>query len=236
MHRLLIVADRPETDAELDGFLSAFGFVVNRASSLSLQAIERMDPDLLLLSQELSPANCNQLLRWLRRDSQLPVIVISAMRDVTHRVVTLEMGADDYLVRPFERRELVARIKSVLRRANGHHRTNGATVPETLSIGDIEMHVASRRVFREGKDVELTSLEFDLLRLLLSSAGEAVSRDEISLRILGREPSTDDRSIDVHISGLRKKLGHKSAGMDRIRTVRGFGYVYTLPLNQPLPS
>lgn len=130
-------------------------------------------------------------------------------------------GADDYLPKPFNPRELVARMCAVLRRRPEY------APPEFSRIGDVEIHHNTRRVLRSGEPIELTGAEFDILLLLIRSAGKVLSRDEISELALGRPVGMLDRSIDNHISNLRKKLGNYVGGVERIRNVRGTGYVYT---------
>jgi two-component system response regulator CpxR len=146
------------------------------------------------------------------------------------RIVGLEMGADDYLPKPFNPRELVARIRAVQRRsAAAATPETGTTAREVLVVGDVTLDLGARAVHVAGVPVELTSLEFSLLEALIRLAGQVVSREELSLRALGRELSVYDRSIDVHVSSLRRKLGALSEEHERIKTVRGIGYLYALP-------
>ena len=141
------------------------------------------------------------------------------------RIVGLEIGADDYLPKPFNPRELTARIRAILRRTSLEEPA-GDTTTRKMSVGDVELDSGTRAVNRAGENVELTAVEFDLLVKLLRAAGQIVTREELSQEVLGRSSSPFDRSIDMHISNLRKKLGHQFAGTERIKTVRGVGYIY----------
>jgi DNA-binding response OmpR family regulator len=142
------------------------------------------------------------------------------------RIVGLEIGADDYLPKPFNPRELVARIRAILRRTRTR---GGVPVVEALRVADIELDPATRTVMQSGKRVELTSVEFSLLQVLLQEAGQVVSRERLVEAVLGRRFSPFDRSIDMHVSKVRKKLGDTDGGTDYIKTVRGVGYIFTRP-------
>jgi two-component system response regulator CpxR len=158
--------------------------------------------------------------------------MLTARGDDVDRIVGLEIGADDYLPKPFNPRELVARIRAVLRRAQPTE--NAATTSrETIKIGDIEMDSNTRNVRRGGEVIELTGVEYDLLEILLRNAGQIVKREDLVKEVLGRELSPFDRSIDMHVSNLRKKLGHQLNGLERIKTIRGVGYIYGVPTERP---
>jgi two-component system response regulator CpxR len=154
--------------------------------------------------------------------------MLTARGDDVDRIVGLEIGADDYLPKPFNPRELVARIRAILRRTQPDEALTGGT-REALVVGDIEMDTSTRAVHRSGETVELTAVEYDLLERLLRSAGQIAKREELVKEVLGRELSPFDRSIDMHVSNLRKKLGHQLNGMERIKTIRGVGYIYAAP-------
>lgn len=162
--------------------------------------------------------------------SRLPILMLTARGDEVDRVLGLELGADDYLPKPFSSRELVARLRAILRRTQAAQETSSAP-RETLRVGDIELSYATREIVRDGQSVELTSAEFDLLEVLLKSAGEIVSRETIAKTALGRPLMAYDRSIDVHISNLRRKLGPDARGTERIKSVRGVGYIYAQPVS-----
>jgi two-component system response regulator CpxR len=167
--------------------------------------------------------------------AQLPVLMLTARREEVDRVLGLEAGADDYLVKPFSPRELVARLRAILRRARVE--PSSTIEDETLKlqrervlrIGDLKLDPAARETWRDSERIELTSAEFDLLETLLRSAGAIVSRQTISRAALGRDLMPFDRSIDVHMSNLRRKLGPDPRGGERIKAVRGVGYIYTRP-------
>ena len=151
--------------------------------------------------------------------------MLTARGDDVDRIVGLEIGADDYLPKPFNPRELAARIRAILRRTQAEQ-TKGGSSGRTRTVGDVEIESGTRAVRCSGKLIDLTSVEYDLLEKLLRSAGRIMTREELSQEVLGRNSSPFDRSIDVHISNLRRKLGPKVGGIERIKTVRGAGYIY----------
>jgi two-component system response regulator CpxR len=168
-----------------------------------------------------------EVLRRIRERSWVPILMLTARGDDVDRIVGLEMGADDYLPKPFNPREMVARIRAIQRRADaGSARSAEARNRSVLAVGDVVLDPSIRTVEREGQTVQLTSAEFSLLEALLTRAGEVVAREELSQRALGRPLSALDRSIDVHVSSLRRKLGSTVGGVERIQTVRGVGYLY----------
>jgi two-component system response regulator CpxR len=177
---------------------------------------------LAVLDFMLPGINGFEVLRRVRARSRLPVVMLTARGDDLDRIVGLEIGADDYLPKPFNPRELVARINAVLRRARPGEREER----EALAIGDIEIDTGTRVVRRAGEMIELTVVEYDLLERLLRSAGLIVTREELVRDVLHRSLSPFDRSIDMHVSHLRKKLGHRVEGVERIKTIRGVGYIY----------
>jgi two-component system response regulator CpxR len=156
--------------------------------------------------------------------------MLTARGDDVDRIVGLELGADDYLPKPFNPRELVARIRAILRRA-GELAVNGSqpSASERLRVGDVELDVGARVVRQDGDVVDLTTAEFGLLKTLLREAGTVVSRKDLFEAALDRELTPLDRSVDMHVSNLRKKLGAKCGDVERIKAVRGVGYVYTIP-------
>jgi two-component system response regulator CpxR len=163
------------------------------------------------------------VLRRIRQHSRTPVLMLTARGDTHDRILGLEMGADDYLPKPFDPAELVARIRAILRRAVPHRPGS------TIAIGDIELDGGSRTVQRNGKPVDLTTVEFDLLAALMRIAGSTVSREDLVRNVLGRDFSPFDRSIDTHVCNLRRKLGTLAGGGERIKGVRGAGYLYASP-------
>lgn len=166
--------------------------------------------------------------------AHLPVLMLTARGDEVDRVLGLELGADDYLPKPFSSRELVARLRAISRRMQtalevGQAAHQSATTFQPLRVGDIELNGATREVRRGKSLLDLTTAEFELLDLLLRTAGEIVTREMISTAALGRPLLPYDRSIDVHISNLRRKLGPAENGGERIKAVRGVGYLYARP-------
>jgi DNA-binding response OmpR family regulator len=176
--------------------------------------------DLIVLDVMLPLLNGFTLLQQLRRRKQVPVIMLTARVHRQDRIEGLNAGADDYLPKPFDPDELLARIRAVLRRA-GRLEFGDDSIK---TFGDIRVNVQTREVWTGGRIIDLTALEFDILELLIRSAGRIVSRDEITASLMEREATPYDRALDVHISHLRLKLGR---GNTMIRTVRGVGYVFT---------
>jgi DNA-binding response OmpR family regulator len=181
---------------------------------------------LAILDYALPDMNGLAVLRHIRVRSRLPIVMLSARGDDVNRIIGLQVGADDYLAKPFNPLELVARIKAVLRRSyiaewNHEH--------EILAVGDIEIDTRTRTVRRAGELVRLTFVEYSLLEKLLSTPGRILERAAIVKEVLRRDLSPFDRSLDVHLSNLRRKLGHQVNGTERIKTVRGVGYMYALP-------
>ena len=184
---------------------------------------------LAVLDVMLPGINGFEVLRRIRAQSRLPIVMLTARGDDVDRIVGLEIGADDYLPKPFNPRELVARINAVLRRVRPDEQDERSE-SGTISVGDIEMETGTRVVRRAEEKVELTVVEYDLLEKLLSAPGRILTREELVKEVLHRELSPFDRSIDTHVSNLRKKLGHQVQGIERIKTVRGVGYIYTKSL------
>jgi two-component system response regulator CpxR len=167
------------------------------------------------------------VLNKIRELSKVPIIMLTARGEDVDRIVGLEMGADDYLAKPFNPRELVARIRAILRRVTGGEAPGEGTT--VLVVGDLEMDAGSREVRNSAGEVELTGAEFAVLETLVRAAGTVVTRDDVSRQALGRRASAFDRSLDVHLSNLRRKLGPLPDGGERIKTVRGVGYLYVKP-------
>jgi two-component system, OmpR family, response regulator len=169
------------------------------------------------------------VLKQLRLKSTVPVLMLTARGSELDRILGLELGADDYLPKPFNPRELVARLRAILRRTSSTT-ANGPAVP--IHLADVELHPESRSVSCDGKPITLTGAEFDLLHTFLRSAGKIISREDLTQAALGRPMSAMDRSIDVHVSNLRRKLGPYDGEQERIKAIRGSGYVYLLPGEQ----
>ena len=183
---------------------------------------------LVVLDVMLPGLNGFEVLRRLRDKSKIPVLLLTARGEDVDRIVGLEIGADDYLPKPFNPRELVARIRAILRRTRTSERGSGQP-SELLRVGEVELDPGTRTVLQRGKPVELTSVEFNLLHVLLREAGRVVPRERLVDIVLSRKFSPFDRSIDMHVSKIRKKLGDSDSGVDHIKTVRGVGYIFTRP-------
>jgi two-component system OmpR family response regulator len=219
---VLIVDDDERLYELLAQYLAENGVIAKRAATgpAGLKAIEGGESfDAVLLDVMLPGLDGLSLLKRVREKSQIPVIMLTAKGDETDRVVGLELGADDYLAKPFSPRELLARLRAVLRR------TQVDPNKEQLAVGNLAFDVAARSVEREGRPIELTGLEFDLLLALARRAGRVVPRANL-LELAGRsDVNVSDRTVDVHVSHIRKKLGDDDAVL--LKTVRGVGYVLT---------
>jgi two-component system response regulator CpxR len=222
--KILIVDDDVELAGLLSDYLSSEGFEIELAhdGDTGLARARSGEHAMVILDVMLPRRSGLEVLRALRESSRVPVLMLTARGDDVDRIVGLEMGADDYLGKPFNPRELAARLRAIQRRMNGENKPQR----EVLEVGDVTLDVGARRVTRQGVEIALTTAEFALLELFLRSAGRVVSREAIAEGVLGRRLSPFDRSVDVHVSNLRKKLDPSGAS-DRIKTVRGTGYVLT---------
>ena len=236
MDSILIIDDDRELCELVAELLAEEGFQTEAAheSVRGLELAAAGAHALVVLDVMLPGMNGFEVLRRIRATrgpaARTPVMMLTARGDDVDRIVGLEIGADDYLPKPFNPRELVARIHAILRRtrpsaAEDNEAASGAQL-ERIRVGDVEVDKGTRHVRRAGETVELTNVEYELLLILLSAAGRIVRREELVRGALGRELSPLDRSIDMHISHLRKKLGHYIGEVERIKTVRGIGYVY----------
>ncbi|MDT7687810.1 MAG: two-component system, OmpR family, response regulator CpxR [Acidobacteriota bacterium] len=235
LEHLLIIDDDRELCELVAELLGEEGFRVEVANA-SARGLERAlsgEHSLVVLDVMMPGMNGFEVLRRLRAEgSDVHVLMLTARGDDVDRIVGLEIGADDYLPKPFNPRELIARIQAILRRVRPSradaptHDAADARAPERINVGDVEVDTGTRRVWCEGKAVELTNVEYEILVVLLASAGLVVKREDLVRSVLGRELSVFDRSIDMHISHLRKKLGHRAGEVERIKTVRGVGYIY----------
>lgn len=232
-NRILVIDDNMELCELLTDYLTPEGIDVESVHNAE-RGIERAlsgELTLVVLDVMLPDMSGFDVLRRIRDRSRIPVLMLTARGDDIDRIVGLEMGADDYLAKPFNPRELIARIRAIKRRAEPEKRKIATkALSERIVVGDIELDTGTRTVFRSGRIIELTAVEFNLMEELLLNAGQLVSREELVKKVLGRTLSPYDRSIDVHISSLRKKLGSEIDGIERIKTVRGIGYLYAQPL------
>ena len=219
---ILIADDDTELGELLREYLGLEGFDVRLAfdGEQALAESRRPGLDAMVLDIMMPKMNGIDVLRNLRKESELPVIMLTARGDDLDRIIGLELGADDYLAKPANPRELLARIRAILRRSNTQ-----STVA-VLEVGDLVLNQARRELRCDGLLIELTSTEFSILQLLLQRSGEIVEKKDLYLAALGREPVAYDRSIDMHVSNLRRKLGLAKDGTERIETIRGIGYQY----------
>jgi len=235
MKSVLIVDDDRELCELVAELLGDEGFrveSVNRGDE-GLERALSGEHALVVLDVMMPGMNGFEVLRRLRAEgSAVHVLMLTARGEDIDRIVGLEIGADDYLPKPFNPRELVARVNAVLRRTRAKDSTDAAAESARIAVGDVEVDTGTRHVLRGGEAVELTNVEYEMLVILLRAAGRVVSREELVRSALGRELSVFDRSIDMHISHLRKKLGHRSGEVERIKTVRGVGYVYANSSNR----
>ena len=227
MDRILVIDDDVELCSLVTEYLKPEGFQVEAVhdGKMGLNRALSGDHLLVVLDVMLPGLNGFDVLRRLRDGSRVPVLLLTARGEDVDRIVGLEIGADDYLPKPFNPRELVARIRAILRRT--HSAAGEALVPDIIKVGDVELDPARRSVHHHGKPVELTSVEFGLLQVLLREAGRVVTREALVDEVLGRKFSPFDRSIDMHVSKVRKKLGDTDTE-DHIKTVRGAGYIFAL--------
>ena len=228
MNQILVIDDDRELVDLLREYLVPEGFTIDAAydHSSGLQKALRGKDDLVVLDVMLPGGSGFELLKKLRNAaSRIPVILLTARGEAVDRIVGLEIGADDYLPKPFDPRELLARIKAILRRApqNG----DGQKLADSVTVGDVTLVVSTRNVTCSGNPVDLTSVEFNVMELLLRNAGTVVTRDDLAQKALGRPLAPFDRSVDVHVSKVRKKLGGGDEESEsRIKTIRGVGYIY----------
>ena len=219
---ILLIDDDQELGAMLQDFLAADHLTLSASHTgeNGLAAFEKGGFDLLILDIMLPGISGLDVLKKIRQKSNVPVIMLTARGDDIDRIIGLEFGADDYLAKPFNPRELTARIKAILRRARNDHSN-----VQQLSLGGIDLNVRTRVATVGGKELTLTGTEFEILKFLLEVPGEVVSKEQLSERALGRRLLPYDRSIDTHISNLRGKLERAGNRNDTIQNQRGIGYL-----------
>ena len=230
VERILVIDDDAELCSLVSEYLEPEGFQIEAVydGSRGLERALRNEHVLVVLDVMLPGMNGFDVLRRLRNSSRIPVLLLTARGQDVDRIVGLEIGADDYLPKPFNPRELVARIRAILRRTQVAGKS-GEAIPDIVRVGDIELDPAARIVRQGGKPVDLTSVEFNLLHVLLLEAGRVVTREHLVDTVLGRKFSPFDRSIDMHVSKVRKKLGDSENDTEHIKTVRGVGYIFARP-------
>lgn len=220
--RAFLIDDDERLNTLVTSYLNRFGIAVRAFAhpEPAFRALKSDLPNVVILDVMLPDIDGFTLCRKIREFSRVPIVMLTARGDVTDRIVGLDFGADDYLAKPFEPRELLARIQAVLRRS-------GTGEPsERVRMGALELNRAKRSATMNGDDLALTSAEFDLLTLLIQNRGRILSRDRIMDQMRGVDWDVFDRSIDVHISRLRQKLGDDPKRPAFIRTVRGSGYIF----------
>jgi DNA-binding response OmpR family regulator len=218
--KLLMIDDDDELCSLLEEFFRDKGIEATFAHSgrVGLDRLRNGGIDLIILDVMLPGSDGFEILKTIRTENTIPVIMLTARGEDVDRIIGLELGADDYLPKPFNVRELLARIRAVLRRER-------VVEPggERVRVGDVVMDIGSREVLCEDRPVDLTTLEFDILEMLMRAAGRVLTRDQIMEKLYDRNVGPFDRSIDVHVSHLRRKLG---SGVLRIKTIRGNGYQF----------
>jgi two-component system, OmpR family, response regulator RegX3 len=224
---ILLVEDESSISEPLAAALEGAGFDVATAATAAegLEAFRRRAPDLVLLDVMLPDGDGKDVLRDIRASSRTPVVMLTARGEEMDRVLGLELGADDYVTKPFSAAELIARIRAVLRRASGADSADGAT----LSVGDVAMNLDTHTVTRGDEDVELTVKEFELLRVLPENAGKLVKRDALVAEVWDPNWFGSTKTVDVHVSALRRKLGDDPASPRYVHTVRGVGFRFASP-------
>ena len=218
---ILVIDDDAELCELLGELLAQEGYVVESArdAATGLALVGARAFALVVLDVMLPGMNGFEVLTRIRQSSRVPVLMLTARGEDVDRIVGLEMGADDYLPKPFNPRELIARLRAILRRT-----AQTAAGESHISIGDITLDPAAREAWVDKRRIDLTSVQYALLEVLARDAGHVVTRQRLNELVLGRELSAFDRSIDVHVSNLRKKLGDLPEG-ERIKAVRGAGYL-----------
>ncbi len=223
MASILLVDDEPAIIESLTYSLRREGFEVTTASDgpQALSLFYAIHPDLVILDIRLPGMDGLEVCRLLRSRSPVPIIMLTALGNEMDRVVGLEVGADDYLPKPFSFRELLARIRSVLRRIDLDQR---AGKPGVIQVDTLRVDPTSRRVFKSQKEIQLSTREFELLIALISQAGRAVNRDELISKVWGSDWGGDPRTLEVHIRWLRLKIEDDPTTPRFVQTVRGYGY------------
>jgi DNA-binding response OmpR family regulator len=232
---ILLIDDDVELCSMLTEYLSHYGFHVTamHRGDTGLKAALEKPFALVLLDVMLPGLDGFEVLRRIRAASQVSVLLLTARGEDVDRIVGLEIGADDYLSKPFNPRELLARARAILRRSAGPAVTQEEPL---LRAAGLELNRPARTVFQNGEKIDLTDVEFGLLEALMRSPGKVVTREEISESVLGRKFHPFDRSLDMHLSRLRRKLGESGAPAEQVKTIRGVGYQLAVKLNPPVPK
>jgi two-component system response regulator CpxR len=230
---ILLIDDDSELCSMLTEYMGHYGFRVTSVhrGDTGLKAALEKPFALVLLDVMLPGLDGFEVLRRIRAASAVSVLLLTARGEDVDRIVGLEIGADDYLSKPFNPRELLARVRAILRRSAG---APGPQEQTLLRADGLELNMAARTVLLNGKKIELTDVEFALLEALMRSPGKVVSREDISENVLGRKFHPFDRALDMHVSRLRRKLGEQSEAEDQVKTIRGVGYQLAVNSNPPV--
>ena len=230
--KILVADDEASIRRILEARLSMIGYDIVTATDgeEAIQAFNKYNPDLIVLDVMMPKIDGYGVTREIRRTSDVPIIILTALGDVSERITGLELGADDYVIKPFSPKELEARVKAVLRRTNTKEVMAPASkmAKNVITTGNIRIDTARRQVFRKNERIRLTGMEFSLLELLVNNSGQAYSRNEILKHVWSYPPDhrIDTRVVDVHISRLRSKLETDPANPELILTARGIGYMF----------
>jgi len=233
VEEILLIDDDVELCSMLTEYLGKYGFRVTAVhrGDTGLKAALENPFALVLLDVMLPGLDGFEVLRRIRASSAVSVLLLTARGEDVDRIVGLEIGADDYLSKPFNPRELLARVRAILRRSAGTQVVQEQTLLRTEGL---ELNLAARTVLQNGKKIELTDVEFALLEALMRSPGKVVSREDISENVLGRKFHPFDRALDMHVSRLRRKLGENSEADEQVKTIRGVGYQLAVNSNPPV--
>ena len=228
--KILVVDDEASIRRILETRLSMIGYTVVTAADgdEALAVYKKELPNLIILDIMMPKLDGYGVCQEIRKDSDIPIIMLTALGDVADRITGLELGADDYVVKPFSPKELEARIKAILRRVDKMSLHSTAVSSGIISMGGIKIDTNRRQVYKQNEKIRLTGMEFSLLELLMSKSGEAFSRASILQEVWGYTPErhVDTRVVDVHISRLRSKLEEDPSNPDLILTARGTGYLF----------
>jgi DNA-binding response OmpR family regulator len=232
--RVLVVDDDAKLNRLLVNFMSQYGFEVHGVLTPSEAWIQlpKFQPQIIVLDYMLPETNGFEFLRKLRKTSEMPVIMLTARGDPNDRIAGLELGADDYLSKPFEPRELVARIQAVLRRTDLRSESRTTNLPACIRSGDLELFIERREVCLRGENLEFSSAEFEILKDLMVHSGVIRTRDQILDQVKGMNADMFTRTIDVTLSRIRQKLGEDPKHPVFIRTIYGGGYLFIPPVER----
>lgn len=223
MNKILIADSDRELTKDLQQFMTAEGFDVTcvHDGEEALKKALNQSFDAIILEIILPNLNGFEVLRSVRKHLETPILLLTGRDDDIDKILAFEIGADDYLSKPCSPAELIARLRTLLRRTQ-----KSPAIKSIIEYENIKVDCSKRIVTLENEEIELTNAEFNILEMVIKSPGQAFSKEELTEYALGRQFTAYDRSIDVHISNLRNKLGHNSTGEEWIKTVRGFGYLF----------